>query len=312
MIFKKPKFWDYKKPNFIAYLLLPFSYIVHIYNNLNLKKKISFYGKIKTICVGNIYVGGTGKTPLSIKIIKILNNLNIKTCFIKKEYSNQLDEQKLLSSNGKLFCKKNRVIATNDAFKENFDVAIFDDGLQDKNIKYDINIVCFNEKAEVGNGCLLPAGPLRESIQNLKKYDAVFLNGNNINESDFEKKIKKDFPHIKIFKSTYSIKNLHEFDTKEQYLVFAGIGNFDSFIDMLKKNNFIILDTIAYPDHYNYSQSDIKKILEIAKLKKAKIITTEKDYIKIAEEYKNEIKAIKIELNIANENKFNDFLNERL
>tara|TARA_B100001750_G_scaffold167521_1_gene136005 strand:- start:479 stop:1417 length:939 start_codon:yes stop_codon:yes gene_type:complete len=312
MILKKPKFWDYKKPNFIAYLLLPFSYIVHIYNNLNLKKKISFYGKIKTICVGNIYVGGTGKTPLSIKIIKILNNLNIKTCFIKKEYSNQLDEQKLLSSNGKLFCKKNRVIATNDAFKENFDVAIFDDGLQDKNIKYDINIVCFNEKTEVGNGCLLPAGPLRESIQNLKKYDAVFLNGNKINESDFEKKIKKDFPHIKIFKSTYSIKNLHELDTKEQYLVFAGIGNFDSFIDMLKKNNFRILDTIAYPDHYNYSQSDIKKILEIAKLKKAKIITTEKDYIKIAEEYKKEIKAIKIELNIANENKFNDFLNERL
>ena len=312
MILKKPKFWDYKKPNFIAYLLLPFSYIVHIYNNLNLKKKISFYGKIKTICVGNIYVGGTGKTPLSIKIIKILNNLNIKTCFIKKEYSNQLDEQKLLSSNGKLFCKKNRVIATNDAFKENFDVAIFDDGLQDKNIKYDIKIVCFNEKVGAGNGCLLPAGPLRESVKNLKKYDVVFLNGNNISESDLEKKIQKDFPHIKIFKSTYSIKNLHEFDTKEQYLVFAGIGNFDSFIDMLKKNNFIILDTIAYPDHYNYSKSDVKKILNIAKLKKAKIITTEKDYIKIAEEYKKEIKAIKIELNIANENKFNDFLNERL
>ena len=61
------------------------------------------------------------------------------------------------------------------------------------------------------------------------------------------KKNTKDFPHIKIFKSTYSIKNLHEFDTKEQYLVFAGIGNFDSFIDMLKKNNFKIIDTIAYP-----------------------------------------------------------------
>ena len=312
MIFKKPKFWDYKKPNFIAYLLLPFSYIVHIYNKLNLSKKISFYGKIKTICVGNIYVGGTGKTPLSIKIIKILKNSNIKTCFIKKEYSNQLDEQKLLSSNGKLFCKKNRVTAANDAFKENFDVAIFDDGLQDKNIKYDIKIVCFNEEVGVGNGCLLPAGPLRESVKNLKKYDVVFLNGNNINESNFEKKIQKDFPHIKIFKSTYSIKNLHEFDTKEQYLVFAGIGNFDSFIDMLKKNNFRILDTIVYPDHYNYRKSDIKKILDIAKLKKAKIITTEKDYIKIAEEYKKEIKAIKIELNITNENKFSNFLNERL
>ena len=317
MNLKNPKFWDYKNPNFIAYLLLPFSYMVHIYNNENLRialgaGKKSFYGKIKTICVGNIYVGGTGKTPLSIKIIKILKNSNIKTCFIKKEYSNQLDEQKLLSSNGKLFCKKNRIIATDDAVFENFDLAIFDDGLQDKSIKYDISIVCFNGKVGAGNGCLLPAGPLRESIKNLKKYDAVFLNGNSINESDFEKKIRKDFPHIKIFKSTYSIKNLHEFDTKEQYLVFAGIGNFDSFIDMLKKNNFRILDTIAYPDHYNYSKSDIKKILDIAKLKKVKIITTEKDYIKIAEEYKKEIKAIEIELNIANENKFNDFLNERL
>ena len=199
MIFKKPKFWDYKKPNFIAYLLLPFSYIVHIYNKLNLSKKISFYGKIKTICVGNIYVGGTGKTPLSIKIIKILKNSNIKTCFIKKEYSNQLDEQKLLSSNGKLFCKKNRVTATNDAFKENFDVAIFDDGLQDKNIKYDIKIVCFNEEVGAGNGCLLPAGPLRESVKNLKKYDAVFLNGNNVNESDFEKKNTKRLSSYKNF-----------------------------------------------------------------------------------------------------------------
>ena len=159
---------------------------------------------------------------------------------------------------------------------------------------------------------MLPAGPLRESVKNLKKYDVVFLNGNKMNESHFEKKIQKDFPHIKIFKSTYSIKNLQDFNSKEQYLVFAGIGNFDSFIDMLKKNNFRILDTIAYPDHYNYGKSDIKKILDIAKLKKAKIITTEKDYIKIAEEYKKEIKAIKIELNIANENKFNDFLNKRL
>ena len=324
MHLKKPKFWDYRKPNFIAYLLLPFSYIVHIYNNLNLiynnenlrialgGGKKSFYGKIKTICVGNIYVGGTGKTPLSIKILKIFKQSKWKACFIKKKYTNQLDEQKLLSSNGKLFCKKNRVIATDNAVFENFDMAIFDDGLQDKSIKYDISIVCFNEKVGAGNGCLLPAGPLRESIKNLKKYDVVFLNGNNVNESDFEKKIQKDFPHIKIFKSTYSIKNLHEFDTKEQYLVFAGIGNFDSFIDMLKKNNFRILDTITYPDHYNYSKSDIKKILDIAKLKKAKIITTEKDYIKIAEEYKKEIKAIEIELNIANENKFNDFLNERL
>jgi len=310
MIFKKPKFWDYKNPNFIAYLLLPLSYLLSIYNILTFKKKK--IDKIKTICVGNIYVGGTGKTPLSIEINKILNNLNYKTCFIKKEYADQIDEQKLLKSKGKLFCEKDRSIATHEAIKENFEVAIFDDGLQDKNIKYDISIVCFNEKIGIGNGFLLPSGPLRESLKSLNKYDVIFLNGNDLNKSNFETRIKEEFSHLKIFKSTYSITNLHEIDIKEKYLVFAGIGNFDNFTDMLKKNNFKIVNTILYPDHYNYSNSDIKKIKDMAKFSEAKIITTEKDYLRITDENKKEINVVKIELKIKNKDQFNDFLNKKL
>ena len=84
MKFKKPNFWDYEKPNFVAYLLLPFVYLINLINFFNKKEKI-ITDKIKTICVGNIYVGGTGKTPISIKINKILKNLNVKTAFIKKK-----------------------------------------------------------------------------------------------------------------------------------------------------------------------------------------------------------------------------------
>ena len=86
MKLKKPKFWDYKNPNFFAYLLLPFSYLVILINFLKNKKQLRTQ-IIKTICIGNIYIGGTGKTPLSIKISNILNNLNYKTAFIKKNYS---------------------------------------------------------------------------------------------------------------------------------------------------------------------------------------------------------------------------------
>ena len=71
MNLKKPKFWDYKKPNTLAYLLLPISFIIKFINSLKLKSKIK-KSKIKTICVGNIYLGGTGKTSLSIKINEIL------------------------------------------------------------------------------------------------------------------------------------------------------------------------------------------------------------------------------------------------
>ena len=108
MKFKKPNFWDYKKPNLLAYFLLPFTHLVTLVNFIYKKEKIKT-DKIKTICIGNIYIGGTGKTPISIKINNILKNLNYKTAFVKKNYSDQIDEQKILSSYGKLFCKKERI-----------------------------------------------------------------------------------------------------------------------------------------------------------------------------------------------------------
>ena len=114
MNLKKPKFWDYKKPNTLAYLLLPISFIIKFINSLKLKSKIK-KSKIKTICVGNIYLGGTGKTSLSIKINEIFIKKNIKSCFVKKYYQDQIDEQKLLESRGKLFTSHKRLNAIDHA-----------------------------------------------------------------------------------------------------------------------------------------------------------------------------------------------------
>ena len=143
MNLKKPKFWDYKKPNIYSYLLIPIAKFLQLISNLKKKSNPKKF-KIKTICIGNIYLGGTGKTSLAIKINKILNEKNIKSCFIKKKYSNQNDEQKLLNNYGKLFVALNRADAIKQAEKENYDVAILDDGLQDKSIVYDLSFVCFN------------------------------------------------------------------------------------------------------------------------------------------------------------------------
>ena len=167
MKFKKPKFWDYKKPNFLSYLLLPLT-LPLIINNfiLGFKNKTS-HSQIKKICVGNIYVGGTGKTPLTIKIYKILNQFGYKAAVIKKYYKSHIDEQKILNANTKLYCFKNRVMALNEAIKDNNDIAIFDDGLQDRSINYDLKFVCFNNTNWIGNGFLIPAGPLREKIESI-------------------------------------------------------------------------------------------------------------------------------------------------
>ena len=311
MKFKKPNFWDYKKPNFVAYLLLPFVYLINLISFFNKKEKI-ITDKIKTICVGNIYVGGTGKTPISIKINKILNNLNIKTAFIKKKYADQFDEQVILSSHGKLFCEKERLDALKKAIDEKIDVAILDDGLQDNKIIYNTTIVCFNIKSWIGNGLCLPSGPLRESLENLKKYDAVFLNGNGEETNEIENIIKDIKPNIQIFKAEYIALNIEKMDLKPNYLAFSGIGNPDSFIKTLKKNKFLIVKNLKFPDHYIYSNKDINKIKNIAKDLKAKIITTEKDYNRLSEIDSEGIEYLKIELKISNEEELINFLRDKI
>ena len=112
MNLKKPKFWDYQKPNIIAYLLLPITFLVKAYSAF-VKTSNPKKFEIKTICVGNFYIGGTGKTSLSIKINEILTKEKIKSCFIKKFYNDQKDEQKLLEKKGKLFLSTSRVDAIN-------------------------------------------------------------------------------------------------------------------------------------------------------------------------------------------------------
>ena len=311
MKFKKPNFWDYKKPNIIAYLLLPLSYMLNFINFLNIKKKIKTQS-IKTICVGNIYVGGTGKTPLAIKINQILNNLNFKTAFIKKDYYDQMDEQKILSVNGQLFCEKNRIDALKKAINKNIDVAIFDDGLQDKELSYALTIVCFNIQSWIGNGLCLPSGPLRENLSSLKKYDAVFLNGNGEEVLTIQNIIRNIKPNLKVFEAQYMPLNLEKLDQNQNYLVFSGIGNPDSFIKTLKKYNFKIQKTINFPDHYKYTDQDIVKIKETAKNLEAKIITTEKDYNRLNKLNSEGIEYLEIELKITNEKELINFLNKKL
>ena len=300
MKLKKPKFWDYKKPSFLSYLLLPFSIILGLIAKIKSKPKFS-NSKIKTICVGNIYIGGTGKTSLTIRIKEILDKNNIKACFIKKFYPNQTDEQKLLSKNGTLFSNLKRITALNEAIAEGFEVAIFDDGLQDSSIKYDLEIVCFNNLNWIGNGLTLPSGPLRENIDNLRFYENVFLNGNEESLIAIKEQIKKINPNININSGKYTPLNINEFDENQSYLVFSGIGNHKTFIEMLKNNKLKIVSDLEYPDHYQYSKKDFDEIIINAKKYNAHIITTEKDYLRLENFDRNEIFYVKSSLDISDE-----------
>ncbi len=306
MIIKKPNFWDYKKPNILSYFLLIFTFPLIINNYLINKRRnqnLSKTKNIKTICVGNIYIGGTGKTPLSIKISQILNKINLKTAIIKKFYPYQIDEQKLIANSNKLYCEKSRKEALKNAQKDMLDIAIFDDGLQDKTLNYDLRFVCFNTLKWIGNGFLIPAGPLREKLKSIKNFDAVFLNGNEEDVSVLKSIIKKINKNIKIFETYYKPLNIHHFNNKDKFLIFSGIGNPENFKKTLTKNKLNVIDEIKFPDHYQYTIKDIENIKQKAKKLQAKILTTEKDFVKIKDEISDDINYLKIDLIIKREDK---------
>ena len=307
MKINRPLFWDHK--NLISFLLYPLSlitFLINIIKKITIKKTF----KIKSICVGNLYVGGTGKTPLSIKINNILKK-KYKTVFIKKKYFDQIDEQIILKSYGNLICSKYRKTALKIATNKKYDVAILDDGLQEKSLNYNISIACFNSSDGIGNGLLIPAGPLREVVSELKNYDAVFLNGekNNKKLSKYFKKINKN---IKIFEAKYSPINLNSFNLKKNFLFFCGLGNPSEFERTLKKYKFKIKEKFIYPDHYSFSNLDILSLKKLAKKKKLHIITTEKDYLRLNKKNRKNVKYLKVDLNIKNFKSFSKFLLERL
>ena len=308
MKLNKPGFWDYKKPNFIAYILLPLTFFVLVGNFFTKKFSKKKNDKIKTICVGNIYVGGTGKTPLSIKINNLLKIQGLRSTIIKKFYNDQSDEQNLIKNYTNLICKKNRSDALNDAVNQNFEFAIFDDGLQEKSISYNLKIVCFTNSQWKGNGFILPAGPLREKIESLKNFDVAVINGDPKKNQDILNEIKQINNNINIFETFYKPSNLKEFDNNVDYVAFAGIGNSENFYNTMIENKLKVIKKFSFPDHYTYSNNDLTKILNYAKNNNAKVITTEKDYLRLNTNLAQDIKYLKLDLVIPDEKRLINIL----
>ena len=303
----KPKFWQTK--NFISFILYPLSlvtYLINVSKILFIKKKFA----IKTICIGNVFVGGTGKTSLAIEIDELLNK-KFKTIFIKKKYKNQLDEINLLRNKGKIISSNNRENALLTASKKKYEVAILDDGLQQKNINYDLKIVCFNSENALGNEFMLPAGPLRENISAIKKYDLIFINGERKNYKLLSK-LKSINKKSRIFEGKYKPLNLKNFNLKKKYLMFCGIGNPHEFEKTLLKYKFDICEKIIFPDHHKLTKIELNELKDKAKKENFTIVTTEKDFFRLSKIERKNIKFLKINLEIKDKKNFKKIIISKL
>ena len=297
----KPKFWKSNK-NFFTVLLIPLSLITWIY--IILKK--TFIQKVKfnipVICVGNIFIGGTGKTPLSIQIARKLSENGKNPAIVRKYYKSHKDEHKMIISYyNKLILNLNRSKGIYEALEKGYDAVILDDGFQDYKIKKNLSIICFNSNQLIGNGYLFPSGPLRESLGSLRNANILIINGDK--SLNFEQKILKIQKDLKIYYSNYKPLNIQEFKNKK-LLVISGIGNPENFFKILKDNQMNIQKKMVYPDHYEFTKNEMLKIIEYAKKNDFQIVMTEKDYYKIKDFSLENIKYLKVKLEIEKEEEF--------
>ena len=302
----KPRFWD-KKIGFFAIILFPLSllYLLIFFLKKKITKSKTF--NIPIVCIGNIYVGGTGKTPTAIHLAKEISSKGVKTAIVRKYYQDHKDEHDLIKESFEnLILSRNRIEGIIEAEKMDCDIAILDDGFQDYSIKKNLNIICFNQEQLVGNGLVIHSGPLRESLNTLTNADILIINGKK--DEIFEKKIKEINNRLEIYYSSYVPVNLNQFINKK-LLALAGIGNPENFFKLLEENNLKIEKKMTFPDHYVFSKKEVEEIINEAIRENYQIIVTEKDYFKI-KHLNNNIKYLKVELKIENQEKILSKLKE--
>ena len=295
---KTPK-WFLKK-SLVAYMLTPFSLFYQIGSKtvFNIRKKREYVSRRPIICFGNILSGGVGKTPIVRNVAKFFDAPVVMRGYKKSKQTDSIgDEAKMLSSDNILVHvgnRKSNLILLN---KQKSDTPIImDDGFQNSSIKKDISVLVFDEAIGFGNGFLLPAGPLREKKSAINRADAIILVKRKKAHPDFA--LPTNIP-------VFNAKNSENcpYDKNTHVVVFAGIGYPEKFFDNVPCK---MVEKISFPDHYQYTDEDIKKLIDTAKEKNAKLLTTEKDWVRLPDWAKKEIKFSALQTDI--DSKFYDWL----
>lgn len=296
--------WWFLHKTLLAFLLLPVSWVYYFITRLvYMFRKIKAYkSRRPIICIGNILAGGVGKTPIVREIAAFLDAPIIMRGYKKTAKTGNIGDEAVMMAHDGLQVhvgnRKSNLILLNKQLSEAGPI-VMDDGFQNSGIKKDISILVFDDGIGYGNGFLLPAGPLRETKRAIKKANAVIVIKSNKPLKKF--KIPYDVPTFYAETKTFS-----PYPEDQKIFAFAGIGYPKKFFNALKN----VVGKKAFPDHYQYTDKDLELLIEKAKNKKAKLITTEKDWVRLPDWAKEEIKYAKLEMNI--EKSFFQWLKENI
>lgn len=298
---KAPNFW-YQDSKY-GKILAPLS---TLYTQLGRKHRAKARTQklgIPVICLGNIVSGGSGKTPTALSLLKILQDSKIALTpsFLTRGYRGKIegpervddthdpdlwgDEALLLSRHAPTIVSKNRYAGGLLAQSLGADLVIMDDGMQNYTLSKDITFCVIDGKMGFGNGHVLPQGPLRQPLEDgFALSDAFILIG-----EDARNTIAK-LPTTKpVFKASLKTKSDQEFSKETPYIAFCGIGYPEKFKTSLNDLGLKVIEFKAFGDHHTYSPKDITSLIDLAKAKSARLITTEKDFARLPDFFQKDL-----------------------
>jgi tetraacyldisaccharide 4'-kinase len=293
---KAPKFWEYGSGSPLQYLLKPVSFAYSMIDRINRSRITSQKVDVPILCVGNVVAGGAGKTPVALTLAKYLQSRGWTVHFLSRGYGGTEngptavtldvhsaaevgDEPLLLAEQAPTWVSRDRIAGAQAAITAGAELIIMDDGFQNPTLEKDINILVIDGGYGVGNGQLIPAGPLRETLgAALSRATAVVLvEPTNIVE-------KLSFENLPVFQAKVIPKDLLSELVGEKVVAFAGIGRPEKFFKSLEDTGADVVECIEFADHHAYSQDDIMRLVEIASERDAALVTTKKDYVRLSPE----------------------------
>jgi tetraacyldisaccharide 4'-kinase len=256
------------------------------------------------ICVGNLTAGGTGKTPLAIAIGERLKAKGLKVAFLSRGYGADIpgamvvdanedtaehvgDEPLMLAQHAMTVVTPDRPAGARLAISRGAQVLVMDDGFQNPSLMKDLSFVVVDAAKGFGNGCLIPAGPLRERIEDgLGRAAAVIAMG------DGHVLLPVDKPLLKAH--LVPLPAERERFKGKRVLAFAGIGEPKKFFATVEACGAIIEGTRDYPDHHAYTDDDLADLRETALRFDAQLVTTEKDFLRLHPDDREGIDVLKV------------------
>ncbi|MDD2326680.1 MAG: tetraacyldisaccharide 4'-kinase [Alphaproteobacteria bacterium] len=304
---KAPTFW-YRKKSWQGACLAPLGHLYRLAGLIRRARAVPYRPRVPLICVGNIVAGGAGKTPTCLALHKLLvtRDPSLKIGFVTRGYGGREkgplrvdpkihsaadvgDEALLLARAAPCWIGRDRAQVAREAEKE-VDLLIMDDGMQNPTITPSLTLLVIDGAVGLGNGKLIPAGPLRETLNDaFERVSAIVMIG-------------EDAHHVATYlgKPVFNAKIMPGLPTDllatPRVIAFAGIGRPSKFYDSCRTAGLSLLMTRDFPDHHVYRESDLAPLRHAAQQNNLKLITTSKDYVRLPPSFKDEVRVLDIAL----------------